>query len=112
MYNLYETIYSLCEKKGISGYRLCKDLGIQPSIISDLKSGRKKGLSADYANRIADYFNVSVGFLLGGVEEEKKKPADQKADGLESEFMKLFSVLSPDQQEFVLNAMRGMQPGR
>lgn len=53
MGNLYETISMLCEGHGITGYRLCKDIGIQPSILTDLKSGRKKGLSAQIANKIA-----------------------------------------------------------
>ncbi len=73
MSELYNRISGLCEAKGVSGYRMCKDIGIQPSIMSDLKSGRKKSLSAAYANKIADYFNVSVGYLLGT--EEIEKPA-------------------------------------
>lgn len=71
---IYETISGLCQSKGISGYRMCKDIGIQPSIMTDLKSGRKKGLSAAVANKIAAYFHVSVGYLLGT--EEQEKPAD------------------------------------
>lgn len=73
MGNLYSTITELCAEKSISGYRMCKDVGIQPSIMTDLKSGRKKGLSAETAQKIADYFKVSVGYLLGI--EEKEKPA-------------------------------------
>ena len=62
---LYENIAKLCKAKGITGYRLAKDVGISPGIISDLKFGRKKSLSADYAERIASYFGVSVAYLLG-----------------------------------------------
>jgi hypothetical protein len=35
-----------------------------------LKSGRKKGVNAPTAQKIANYFGVSVGYLLG--EEETK----------------------------------------
>lgn len=73
MSTLYERIALLCDENKISGYRLCKDVGIQPSILTDLKSGRKKGLSAEIADKIASYFGVSVGYLLGT--EEKQKPA-------------------------------------
>lgn len=73
MGSLYETICNLCKEKEVSGYRLCKDIGIQPSILTDLKSGRKKGLSADTAQKIADYFGVTVGFLLGN--DERTAPA-------------------------------------
>lgn len=71
MGNLYNTIMELCSQRGITGYRLCKDIGIQPSIMTDLKSGRKKGLSAKVANKVASYFEVSVGYLLGSEDNEK-----------------------------------------
>ena len=71
----------LCESKGVSGYRMCKDTGIQPSVLTDLKMGRQKSLNAKNANKIANYFGVSMDFLLDGVEQQKK-PADQKVDGL------------------------------
>lgn len=70
MNNLHKSITELCEKKGVSGYRLCKDTGIQPSILTDLKMGRQKSLSAVNAEKIANYFGVSVGYLLGN----EKKP--------------------------------------
>lgn len=69
MGDLYNRISELCKKRKISGYRMCKDIGIQPSIMTDLKSGRKKGLSAETAQKIADYFGVTVGYLLGSEEE-------------------------------------------
>lgn len=65
MSKLYEILLSLCEKKGISGYRMCKDCGIQPSIMTDLKMGRRSSLKIETASKIADYFGVSVEYLLG-----------------------------------------------
>lgn len=56
--------------------KMCKEIGIQPSIVTDLKSGRKKGLSADVAQKIANYFNVTVAYLLGVETEQKEKPAE------------------------------------
>lgn len=44
---------------------MCKDIGIQPSILTDLKMGRQNGLSAKNADKMAAYFAVSVGYLLG-----------------------------------------------
>lgn len=74
MSDLYNRIMSLCEEKGVSGYRMCKDIKIQPSILTDLKMGRQSGLSAKNADKMAAYFDVSVGFLLGT--ETKKAPTD------------------------------------
>lgn len=71
MSQLYENILGLCESRGITGYRMCKDLKIQPSIMTDLKMGRKKELSSRTANKIAQYFGVTVGYLLS---EEEYNP--------------------------------------
>ena len=65
MGNLYETIQSLCKEKGIRPGRLCDDLGLSRGLMTDLKMGRKKGLSAATAQRIAAYLGVSVSTLLG-----------------------------------------------
>lgn len=70
---IYERINSLCEQNGISGYKLCKECGISPSVITDLKMGRKADLSAHNANKIATYFDVSVAYLLG---TDNEKPAE------------------------------------
>ncbi len=65
MGNLYETIQTLCKEKGIRPGRLCDELGISRGLMTDLKMGRKKGLSAATAQRIAAYLGVSVSTLLG-----------------------------------------------
>lgn len=68
--NLFERIESLCNLKGITVYRLCQELGVRSSMLSDLKFGRKKSLNARLLNQIAEYFNVSVDFLINGKETE------------------------------------------
>lgn len=78
MSELYERIMSLCEERGVSGYKLCKSTGIQPSVLTDLKMGRQAGLSAKNADKIASYFGVSVGYLLGT--ETQKAPALTEKD--------------------------------
>lgn len=65
MSELYERIKSLCDSKGITGYRMCKDLKIPVSTMTDLKTGKTKGLSAAKAEKIANYFGVEVSELLG-----------------------------------------------
>ena len=73
MSNLYSIIVSLLAEKNISSYRMCKDIGMQPSVISDLKMGRKQSLHPDSLQKIADYFGVTVDYLLGN---EKSTPAE------------------------------------
>lgn len=77
MATFYETINTLCRDRGIKGGRMCTDLGISKSLMTDLKSGRKKGVNAETAQKIASYFGVSVGYLLG--EEEKSALEDEKS---------------------------------
>ena len=74
MGTLYERLDSLCKERGIKGGRMCADLGISKSLMTDLKSGRKKTVSAPTAQKIASYFGVSVGYLLG---QESKSADDQ-----------------------------------
>lgn len=71
MGTLYENIISLCQDRGIKGGKMCTDLGISKGLLTDLKMGRRSGISAKTADKIASYFGVSVGYLLG-TEQEKK----------------------------------------
>lgn len=76
MPDLYNKITRLCESKGISGYRMCRDIGIQPSLLTDLKAGRQKSVTAEKARKIADYFGISVETLLGG-EDAAQRVTDE-----------------------------------
>lgn len=74
---VYDLIEELCLKKGINITKLCRDCNIPRSILTDYKKGRLKSLSADTLCKIADYFDVSVGYLCGAPmtvgDEEKLK---------------------------------------
>ena len=87
MGTLYENIIALCNERGIKGGKMCTDIGMSKGILTDLKMGRQSGISAANAQKIASYFGVSVGYLLGE-EDEKEKPT-VKDDGLSDE-RKLF----------------------
>lgn len=65
MSTLYERIIDLCIKKGVSGSKMCLDLGMSKSTMSELKAGRTKGISTATAQKIASYFGVSVDYILG-----------------------------------------------
>lgn len=111
MATLYETLDSLCKSKGIKGGRMCSDLGISKSLMTDLKSGRKKGVNAETAQKLANYFGVSVGYLLGE-EDEKEKPTVPKDDGLTEHHMKLIEIaksLSVEDAKLLLVALQAKQ---
>ena len=77
MDNLYDKIISLCTERGIKGGKMCTDIGMSKGILTDLKMGRQTSVSTTTAQRIADYFGVSVGYLLGS-ETEKAPASDGK----------------------------------
>lgn len=114
MGNLYENIQSLCQSQGIRPGRLCDELGISRGLMTDLKMGRKKGVSAQTAQKIAAYFGVSVGYLLGD-EGSDAVPADQKKDVLEEvdvAFYGDFKELDEEQKEAVRDMVRLMRQRR
>ena len=76
MWTLYESILSLCQEHGIKGGKMCVDLGLSKSLMTDLRSGRKKGITAETAQKIADYFSVSVDRVLNGP-GTKKAPTQE-----------------------------------
>lgn len=111
MGNLYETITTLCDERGIKGGKMCTEVGISKGLLTDLKMGRRTGVSAVTAQKIASYFGVSVGYLLGE-EEKEKKPVQE--DELSENIKKLvdFAKSVPDDKaDLVLKLMRTIVEG-
>lgn len=104
MGNLYETIQNLCTRRGIRPGRLCDELGLSRGLMTDLKMGRKKGLSAETAQRIADYFGVSVGVLLGRQESQP-----DILDEVDVAFYGDFKELSEEERQTVRDMVRLMR---
>lgn len=66
---MYEVFEQLLHVYSISAYKFCKDTGISQSTISTWKSKRNL-ISGELAKKIADYFSVSVDYLMTGEEKE------------------------------------------
>lgn len=66
MYSIFE---ELCNKNGVTPYKVGKETNIATSTLSDWKSG-KSTPKQDKMKKIADYFNVSVDYLMTGKEPE------------------------------------------
>ena len=107
MGNLYERITLLCQERGIKGGKMCTDTGISKGLLTDLKMGRRTGVSAVTAQKIASYFDVSVGYLLG--EEDIKKEQPTEIDGLSEKRKALmqFAMSVPEEKaEMILQVMK------
>lgn len=106
MENLYERIQSLCEKKGIRPGRLCDELNLSRSLMTDLKMGRKKTVNAETAQKIAGFFGVSVAYLLG--QEAETGLLDQ----VDVAFYGEFKELNEEEKETVRDMVRLMRERR
>lgn len=61
---------ALCKQKGISVYKATQDLGLNRSAVAKWKNGGKP--NGNTLEKMADYFGVTVDFLLG----KEKAPAE------------------------------------
>lgn len=99
MCDLYENIDALCKTHNICAAELARQIGQNNSMFTDLKTGRKKTLSIDVLILIADYFKISLDDLVG----RKKITPDDKSSEVIKEIIKLFSVMSAEQQALYLS---------
>ena len=106
MANLYENIMALCQRKGIRAGRLCDELGLSRGLMTDLKMGRKKGVNAETAQKIAGYFGVSVGQLLG------QEEARDVLEDVDVAFYGDFKELNEEEKEAVRDMVRIMRQRR
>ena len=106
MGTLYENIIALCNERGIKGGKMCTDIGMSKGILTDLKMGRQSGISAANAQKIASYFGVSVGYLLG---EEQKKETATPGDGLSESKKQLLALAESCTEEDAEKLLQMMQ---
>ena len=66
---MYEVFEQLLQKFGVTTADVCKATGIGQSTMSNWKS-RRNLISGKNAQLIADYFGVSVDYLMTGKEKE------------------------------------------
>ena len=65
---MYEIFQQLLDKKGVKAFDVSKATGISTSTLTDWKKGRSIP-KQDKMQKIADYFNVSVNYLMTGKEK-------------------------------------------
>lgn len=93
---MYEIFEKLCKDRGVTVYRVCKDTGIGTGSMSNWKAGRYQ-LKIEKMQKIADYFGVSVDYLMGRGDgssgsAEAAAPAELTED--EAELLRLFRKLN------------------
>ena len=106
MCTIYNNIQSLCDKKGIKPGKMCVDIGISKSILTGLKNGTKKNIQTDTAQKIAEYFGVPVGYLLGNEEKNKPTVNDDELSDTHIELIELARTLSEEDAALLLVALK------
>jgi len=93
-----ERIFRLIAEKGITQYRLSKDIGVSEGHISDWKSG-KSSPTSERLIKLAKYFGVSTDYLLGVTDNQNF-----------SEIQSIFEQLTPEEQAEVLQNLYKQYP--
>ena len=68
---MYEIFERLCRERGVTPYRVSEATGIRTSSLSGWKAG-KFTPKQEKLKKIADYFGVSIEYLMTGEEPEGK----------------------------------------
>lgn len=61
---MYDKFAKLLENKGVSAYKVAKEIGITQQAFSGWKQGKYE-LKQDKLQKIADYFNVPLSYFYG-----------------------------------------------
>ena len=108
MCTIYNNIKSLCDERGVKPGRMCVELGMSKSILTGLKNGTKKNIQTDTAQKIADYFGVTVDRVLGA-EKETAVPKDVGLSPMEAQLMEYVRVLTDDQKKMLLAQLQALK---
>lgn len=79
---MYEIFEQLLQKHGVTSYRVSKEANVTQTALSNWKSGRSTP-NTKTLQKIADYFGVSIDYLMTGEDSSTKKepalkPKDEK----------------------------------
>lgn len=69
---MYEVFEQLLQKHNVTAYKVAKEAGVTQTALSNWKSGRSTPTTKTL-KKIADYFGVTVDYLMTGKDEIKEK---------------------------------------
>lgn len=96
---MYEVFVKLLEKYGVTTYKVSKATGIAGSTFTDWKNGRSTP-KQDKLQKIADYFGVTIDYLMTGNETEPPKPTLTAKDerDIEKDLNRIMDKLMNDEE--------------
>ena len=75
---MYEVFEQLLQKHGVTPYKVAKEAGVTQTALSNWKSGRSTP-SSKTLQKIADYFGITVDYLMTGKDNPKEKAPELTA---------------------------------
>ena len=101
---MYEIFLKLLRESGLRASDVSKATGIPPSTFTDWKTGRSRP-KQEKLEKLAEFFNVSVDYLLGRNESEEK---EKKEDDDIAMLSRVGSKLSPEQRKKAISVLKAM----
>lgn len=90
----------LCEKAGKKPYTVAREIGLGGSNVAQWKKGSTP--RPVVLQRIADYFGVSVGYLLTGEAQKESPPHGGGLSEKDVRLIEWFRSLPPEKQKAIL----------
>ncbi len=106
---MYEIFERLLQLHNVTAYQVSKATGISQSTLSDWKKKRSVPKN-DKMQKIADYFGVSLQYLLTGTESEPVQP--DILDEIDVAFYGDYKALDDEQKEILRDMVRAMRRRR
>lgn len=103
MSDLTENIMELCRENDTTYTKMCADTGVSRSLLTEIRKGRKQGITAKTAQKIADYFGVTVDRVLYGKRDE---PTIQVEGDTQEEWLE--DARSRPELKVLFSATKGM----
>lgn len=106
MYDIFE---QLLQERGITAYKVSKETGVTQSTLSDWKRGRSTP-KTDNMKKIADYFGVTVDYLMTGEESKDYSTELSSVETLAAHFEG--EELSEEEMEEIMNYVQFVKSRR
>jgi len=106
----FDRLKELCDAKGVSPYKACTDVGLNRAAVAKWKGGSQPNGAT--AVKLAEYFGVSVDYLLGKEKAPTQKGERDILDDVDVAFYGDYKELSEDEKEILRDMARVMRERR
>lgn len=110
---ILKRLFDLLEERGVTAKQVTEQLGMSNSSFSDWKKG-KGSPGVDALSKLADYFSVSLDWLILGKTEDSDEDDFKSSNTLEisnaadAELLRKFHSLPPEYQGKAMSYIDGM----